>query len=74
MSVRTDLDELIDWYERNTTAGVRTLQVCATANTVRKFARKARRGPFTYRGQVIVPIRKSRNDRALPPEQTEATV
>jgi hypothetical protein len=78
MSVRKDLDELISWFERNNPEASRSIQVLATPNTVRRFAKRKRDesgrvirgGPFVYRGREIVPIRKPRN---LQPETIEAT-
>ena len=63
MTVRSSIDALIRWYETNApvTAG-RVLRVDATANTVRKFARKTRGGPYMYRGREIVPARKPRKE------------
>jgi hypothetical protein len=57
-SVRSRIDQMIDWHETNKTA-CPAIRVQATANTVRKFARK-RRGQFRYRNQIIVPIRSTR--------------
>lgn len=76
MSIRRQLDELIDWYEREgePDAG-RVIPVAATRATVRKFARKhgVRNGPWLYRGREIVPVRKPRKQReAEAPQQQEA--
>jgi hypothetical protein len=81
VSVRKDIDELINWFEANNPRASRTLQVCATPNTVRRFAKRMRNadgriirhGPYIYRGREIVPIRKPRNQQPLQPEQIEAT-
>ena len=65
MSVRSDLDELIDWYEANTPQAGRVIHVVATRSTVKKFARKhgKRGGPWIYREREIVPVRKPLKER-----------
>jgi hypothetical protein len=57
-NIRARVDQLIDWHQSNKTA-CPAIRVQATANTVRKFARK-RRGQFHYRNQIIVPLRVMR--------------
>lgn len=59
MSIKKQLDELITFYEQHRPKAGREIAVCATANTVRKFARK-RGGVYRYRDRVIVPIRPVR--------------
>jgi hypothetical protein len=72
MSIRRQLDELIDWYEREGAADAgRVIPVVATRATVKKFARKhgVRNGPWLYRGREIVPVRKPRKEREIPQQQ-----
>jgi hypothetical protein len=61
MSICTKLNELIDWYEEQERRGARAwtmkVRVRATPNTVRKFARKKRGGPYLYREREIIPTR-----------------
>lgn len=71
MSVRKDLDALIDWYEAHDPASGMRIAVSATRNTVRKFARCRRGAPLFYRGREIVPTRKTRRERDQPPTQQE---
>lgn len=60
MSVRTSLNKLIDWYESNDPQKGKVIRVDAAPNTVRKFARKKRGGPYIYRNRTIVPTREAR--------------
>lgn len=73
MTVRSDLDQLIDWYEKHCAIAGRVLPVIAVAGTIRQFARKHwRGGPFTYRGCEIIPIGKSRKAKQeVAKKQTE---
>lgn len=73
MTIRTDLDLLIDWYDRHCRIVGRVIPVIAAPGTIGKFARKHRRGgPFMYRGCEIVPIGRARNRRQdLTNKQTE---
>lgn len=57
MSVQSEVDELINWYEVHKPE-VRTVVVACRPNTLRKFCRKQRKGPFVYRGREIVPARQ----------------
>lgn len=67
MSVRKNLDELIRWYEAHRPNAGHEIPVNATANTVRRFARKLRRGgPYTYRDRIIVPVRPASAEEATP--------
>jgi hypothetical protein len=54
------VDTLIDWYEENAgdAAVDRVIYVSAAPSTVRKFARREKRGtgPLIYRNRVIVPL------------------
>lgn len=56
MSIRSQLNEIINWYDTYAKKPPKAIAVCATANTVRKFARK-RDGVYRYRGFEITPIR-----------------
>lgn len=67
-SVRAKVDQLIDWYEEQKKI-CPIIRVSATANTVRKFARK-RRGAYRYRDHVIVPMRRSQSS-ATSQESTQ---
>jgi hypothetical protein len=60
-SVQSNVDTLIDWYERFN-PGVRTVAVNCRPATLRKFCKKngVRGGPWLYRNREIVPMRKSR--------------
>lgn len=60
-SVRSNVDALIDWYERFNPS-VRTVAVNCRAAALRKFCKKngVRGGPWIYRDKVIVPMRKPR--------------
>lgn len=73
MTIRTDVDQIIDWYEQHCHIEGRVIAVIAAASTVAKFARKMRRGPYIYRDCEIVPIRRAKNRRPTPPpnKQTE---
>lgn len=44
MSVKTDLDELIDWYAVNKPDAGKSIPVRCTSSTVRKFAKRIRKG------------------------------
>lgn len=70
MNVRKQLDNLIDWYDRYPERDVRVISVDAAANTIKKFARKKRRGPYTYREREIIPIRLPRKSQPAMPLQT----
>jgi hypothetical protein len=63
MTIRSDLDRMIDWYESHCHIVGRVIPVTAAKSTVAKFARKRRHGPFIYRGCEIVPIGKARMRR-----------
>lgn len=72
MTIREDLDRLIDWYEKHCHIVGRVIPVLAAPSTIRQFARKKRGGPFLYRGCEIVPIGKARQRRqADAQKQTE---
>lgn len=74
MTIRSDLDELIDWYEANQPLVVgRVIPVAATEGTIAQFAskRRIRGGPYMYRDCEIIAVRKSRKDRNAAPIQTE---
>jgi hypothetical protein len=74
MTIRSDLDELIDWYEQHCHIAGRVIPVIAARSTIHTFARKRRGGPFTYRDCEIVPIRRARKRRPKnEPMQTELT-
>ncbi len=64
-SVRSNVDALIDWYERFNPS-VRTVAVNCRPATLRKFCKKngKRGGPWIYRGREIVPMRKPRRQEA----------
>lgn len=66
MTVRTDIDELVSWYEANKPE-VRQIQVNCRPSTLRKFAKKIRRGPFVYRDHELVPVRPAKKK----PDQLE---
>lgn len=71
MTIRTDVDRLIDWYMEHSPT-TRVIPVIAAPNTIRKFSRKRRRGPYIYRDFEIVPIRRSKTRRDTPDnKQTE---
>lgn len=57
-SIRARVDRLIDWHEKQGQT-CDPIRVSATANTVRKFARR-RDGVYRYRKRIIVPIRPVR--------------
>lgn len=67
-SVQSNIDALIDWYERFKPQ-VTTVQVNCRPSTLRKFCRKngKRGGPWLYRERVIVPTRKPRTEEAEMP-------
>lgn len=71
MSIKTHLDELINFYEQNRPKAGREIAVCATANTVRKFCKK-RNGVYRYRDRTIVPIRKVRTRDEIEAEKLDA--
>lgn len=68
MSIRSQLNELINWYEQHAPKSGDSIKVCATANTVRKFARK-RDGVYRYRNRIIVPIRPVRTREEILAEK-----
>lgn len=71
MTIRTDLDRLIDWYIQHSPT-TRIIPVIAAPRTISRFARKRRRGPYVYRNYEIVPIRRSKDRRQVPDnKQTE---
>jgi hypothetical protein len=71
MTIRTDVDQLIDWYVEHTSS-TRVVPVIASPRTIGKFARKRRRGPYMYREFEIVPIRRAKVRRQEPDnKQTE---
>jgi hypothetical protein len=66
MTIRSDLDELIDWYQVHQPHVVgRVIPIVATEATVAQFARKnrVRGGPYIYRDCEIVPIARKRKLR-----------
>ncbi len=66
MSVRKDLNALLDWYDANAKEVLRVPVVCRPA-TLRKFCKKKRGDPrLMYRGREIVPTKKAKKDEALP--------
>jgi hypothetical protein len=74
MTIRSDLDELIDWYQIHQPLVVgRVIPVVAAEATVAHFARKngIRGGPYIYRGCEIVPIRTRNRRRRTDTKQTE---
>jgi hypothetical protein len=72
MTIRTDLDQLIDWYEQHCHIEGRVIPVIGARSTIGKFARKVRGGPYIYRNCEIVPIRRAKNRRQTTPnKQTE---
>jgi hypothetical protein len=73
MTIRTDVDRLIDWYEHHCHIVGRVLPVLAASSTIGKFARKERRGgPYLYRGCEIIPIGRANSKRgARSMSQTE---
>jgi hypothetical protein len=73
MRIRSDLDQLIDWYEQHCLIVGRVIAVIAAPTTIAKFARKGRRGgPYIYRNCEIVPLRRSkRTRRESETKQTE---
>lgn len=74
MSVKTDLDELIAWYETNK-PGVKVIVACCTKNTLRKFAKRpVRGGPFMYRDREIIPTRKPRKERDVAAIHEQASI
>jgi len=60
MSIKRDLDDLIDWYEDNNPSAGQTIPVRARPSTLSKFAKKKRGGPYTYRARIIVPVRPAK--------------
>lgn len=71
MSIKKQLDALIDWYEAERPKAGKEIPVCATANTVRKFSKK-RDGVYRYRNRIIVPIRPVRTRDEIQAEKIEA--
>lgn len=69
-SIRAHVDRLIDWHGTGSTK--KPIKVAATANTVRKFARK-RGHEYHYRGWQIVPSRPvmTRQQRRALQQQQE---
>lgn len=74
MTIRDELDQLIDWYERHSYIVGRVIPVAASARTVAKFALKRRLGPYVYRDCEIVPIGRLRRREDKPKNQTELIV
>lgn len=71
MSIKSQLDELINFYEEHKPKAGREIAVCATANTVRKFCKK-RHGVYRYRDRIIVPIRPVRTRDEIEAEKMDA--
>lgn len=71
MSIKTSLDELINFYENHRPNSGKEIVVCATANTVRKFCRK-RQGKYRYRNRIILPIRPVRTRDEREAEKRDA--
>ncbi len=66
-SVRSRVDQLIDWYDKEGKLDA-SIHVAATINTVRKFARK-RSGMYRYRKRIIVPMRPVRTRAEIAAER-----
>jgi hypothetical protein len=63
VSIKKDLDELIAWYDANKPEAGKQIPVRCTRDTVRKFAKRTRKGgAFMYREREIIPMRKSRKE------------
>ncbi len=63
MSIQSDLDELIVWYEKHK-PGVKEIAARCTRKTARKFAKPATKGgPLVYHGFTILPVRVSRKEQ-----------
>jgi hypothetical protein len=73
MTIRSDVDRLINWYEKHCLIVGRVIPVIASKATVAKFARKRRLGPYVYRDCEIVPIGNARKKRPATNKQTELT-
>jgi hypothetical protein len=73
MTIRNNVDRLIDWYEKHCLIVGRVIPVIAAKSTIAKFARKQRRGPYVYRGCELVPIGKERKKPRETNKQTELT-
>lgn len=74
MTIRAQIDRVIDWYEKHSFVVGRVIPVLAAPSTLRKFARKQRGGPFIYRDCELVPIGKARDKRRRDAnKQTELT-
>jgi hypothetical protein len=65
MTIRSEVDRLIDWYEKHCLIVGRVIPVLASKATVAKFARKRRLGPYIYRNCELVPIGKARERRQV---------
>lgn len=60
MSIRKDIDHWLNWHRTAGKEPPLRVPVFASANTIRKFARKKRGGPYMYRKHVIVPLHPTR--------------
>ncbi len=60
MSIKRDLDEILDWYDAYSSRPA-TIPIICRPRTLAKFSRKRERGgPYVYRGSVVVGIRQAR--------------
>lgn len=62
MSIRQDVNKLLDWYDENDKSVTR-VPVLARPNTLRKFCKKKRGDPrLIYRGREIVPNKLAKKE------------
>lgn len=62
MSVKSDVDELLEWYVQHR-PDVSHVAVNCRPNTLRRFAKKKRSGPYTYKGFELTPIKQKKQPR-----------
>jgi hypothetical protein len=64
VTIQQDVDKLIDAYQLNGQA-VTVVKVKCRPRTLRKFAKKERRGPFKYRGYELIAVKPKKEE---PPQ------
>lgn len=67
MTIRQDVDALIDWRNANPEPLNPHIHVRCRPDTLRRFAKKKKGGPFMYRGVELIPIKPKK----VKPQQLE---
>lgn len=67
MTIRQDVDALISWHDENVGTKQGRFPVNCRPDSLRRFAKKKRGGPWIYRGHELIPIKPKK----VKPEQLE---